>query len=48
MGNDLNEQEVDEESVIEEPVSEESIGLRLRRPSIGVARLSIDTVKYKI
>jgi len=30
--------EVDEESVIEEPVSEESIGLRLRRPSIGVAR----------
>ena len=26
------------ESVIEEPVREDSIGLRLRRPSIGVAR----------
>ena len=36
-------QEVDEESIIEEPAREESVGLRLRRPSIGVARLFIVT-----
>ena len=35
-------QEVDEESIVEEPAKEESIGSRLRRPSIGVARSIIN------